>query len=409
MYLYATAGMRTLTYAAQDLIYSRVTSIFSRSGFAFDPENIGTITGTAEAYYGWVAVNFMSGAFKVDGGAGLGALDLGGASTQITVAVDAASPLPGLLTARFNGREYTLYAQSFLGYGANLFDDKMKAAAAANGGGNAPCLLRGTPAEFANYNNVTLVGGSSYTGCKEAAINGFLLAADSTCYAAGGGGGCAGLTEATCRCTIEGQGRPVIDTSTKFVGMSNFDNILAGNLKVPADGGWPAAAVASTEEFCGLNFTEAQAKLSGTSANYVASTCTTAVQATELMSTAYNLGSNTVAFKKDIGKFEVTWALGAMVSRANLLNAESPQPKLSPIESGAIGFGSAVAFGIVVVGLLVGSKRYVLLLPLRAMPNGLLAFILPFLLLLSGLGFATSSSSSSLVSRSLARPSRVCV
>ena len=275
---------------------------------------------TAEAYYGWVAINFMSGSFNTGGGdgaanrineVGLGALDLGGASTQITVTVDAASPVRGLLTARFNGRSYTLYAQSFLGYGANLFSDKLKAAAAGNvtnGAGNDPCLLSGTPEEYASYNNMSLRGGSSYAGCKSAAIAAFELVDESVCY--GTDGGCAGLTEAACKCTIEGQGRPAIDSSISFVGMSNFDRILKGSLKVPSTGGWPAAAVANTAEFCGLNFTEGTARLSGTKAKYVATTCTTAVQATELMSTAYQLGSNNVAFESYIGKFEVTWALG---------------------------------------------------------------------------------------------------
>ena len=51
--------------------------------------------------------------------------------------------------------------------------------------------------------------------------------------------------------------------------------------------------------------------------------------------------------------------LQAMVSRANLVAAEAPEPKFSELESAFIGAGSAVAmFGLVVVALVV-SKKYV--------------------------------------------------
>lgn len=49
------------------------------------------ITGQAEAYYGWIAVNYLLGTFSGDNGnaaeLGVGSLDLGGASTQIAAAV----------------------------------------------------------------------------------------------------------------------------------------------------------------------------------------------------------------------------------------------------------------------------------------------------------------------------------
>jgi len=61
-----------------------VAAVLSTSGFVFDPENIAVITGQSEAYYGWVAANFLSNTFSTpykEGGAdvGVGALDLGGA------------------------------------------------------------------------------------------------------------------------------------------------------------------------------------------------------------------------------------------------------------------------------------------------------------------------------------------
>lgn len=72
---------------------------------------VGVITGQAEAYYGWVAVNYLLGTFGADTGdktgISAGSLDLGGASTQIAVAVaecnfdgcTPAAPPPALVPA----------------------------------------------------------------------------------------------------------------------------------------------------------------------------------------------------------------------------------------------------------------------------------------------------------------------
>jgi hypothetical protein len=92
----------------------------SKSGFSFDPENVATITGTSEAFYGWVAANALRQTFDATapvpaGSLGVGSLDLGGASTQIAVAVDPSLSSPGLVSATFSGKTYVIYAASFLG------------------------------------------------------------------------------------------------------------------------------------------------------------------------------------------------------------------------------------------------------------------------------------------------------
>jgi hypothetical protein len=101
------------------------------------------------------AVNFLSNTFKSDaygGGKGsVGALALGGGSTQIALALSpsAATPaaVPDVLTVRVNGREFELYTASFLGYGFRSFNTKiMSLSTQWNGGTTDPCLLYGTPA-----------------------------------------------------------------------------------------------------------------------------------------------------------------------------------------------------------------------------------------------------------------------
>jgi hypothetical protein len=89
---------------------------------------------------------------------------------------------------------------------------------------------------------------------------------------------------AACKCTVEGRAQPTIPVSNPFIAMSNFATVLAGGLKVDEFTGWPAAAKQATASFCNLSYAAGAAQLAGTKAQYVASTCVTAVQATELLS-----------------------------------------------------------------------------------------------------------------------------
>eukprot|EP01047_Picozoa_sp_COSAG01_P045231 COSAG01_NODE_4151_length_5283_cov_3.521371_4_plen_432_part_00 len=87
---YATAGMRLLNAATQESLWVHVRAQLSGSAtpFAFlRADDAQTISGNMEGIFAYLAVNFiLSGAPAAKTQERVGALDLGGASTQITFA-----------------------------------------------------------------------------------------------------------------------------------------------------------------------------------------------------------------------------------------------------------------------------------------------------------------------------------
>ena len=227
--------------------------------------------------------------------------------------------------AVFNGARYSVYAVSFLRYGANYFNDKvLQASVDANAGtGTDPCLLTNTPQASGafNYTDETASGargGSSYEGCATLTRQQLSIAPASMCYEAGGE--CGGFEESACRCTIMGAAQPVFPTSTEFIGMSNYYNVLRRNLNVPAEGGWPSAALANVAAFCGQDWAAAKTNFSKIPDEFLATTCQIGVQlVTMLGEDAYGLTNNSILLADEIQGVKVTWALGAMIARANIV------------------------------------------------------------------------------------------
>ncbi|CAN0400608.1 unnamed protein product, partial [Laminaria digitata] len=92
VYIKSTAGMRLLPEETQDALYDEIyDALVMDPGFPFalDRAAVGTIEGDKEAFYAVLSANYLEG--RIDArlhptghGAGeIGALDMGGASTQI--------------------------------------------------------------------------------------------------------------------------------------------------------------------------------------------------------------------------------------------------------------------------------------------------------------------------------------
>ena len=140
IYLRATAGMRTLKYEDRARIITAVRQLFSDasySPFYFEDEHARVISGEEEAIYGWAGVNFLLGTLIEDSqGAGTvvnprltyGALDLGGASTQISFHQPNNDVMSHLFKLQIGqGKHWNLYAHSFLDYGINQATERFEA------------------------------------------------------------------------------------------------------------------------------------------------------------------------------------------------------------------------------------------------------------------------------------------
>ncbi|KAF5906382.1 ectonucleoside triphosphate diphosphohydrolase 1 isoform X1, partial [Clarias magur] len=118
VYLGATAGMRLLKMdndTASKMVLESVEEFLQTYPFNYQGARI--ITGQEEGAFGWITVNYLSDNFRKASGT-MGALDLGGASTQITFVSGQELQSPdNSIDFRLYGNDYHLYTHSFLCYG----------------------------------------------------------------------------------------------------------------------------------------------------------------------------------------------------------------------------------------------------------------------------------------------------
>lgn len=118
VYLGATAGMRLLemdnNIASKEVLKSVEKSL---QAYPFSYQGARIISGQEEGAFGWITVNYLSENFRTALGT-VGALDLGGASTQITFVSRQKLESPdNSIDFRLYGNDYHLYTHSFLCYG----------------------------------------------------------------------------------------------------------------------------------------------------------------------------------------------------------------------------------------------------------------------------------------------------
>ncbi|CAB1319578.1 unnamed protein product [Coregonus sp. 'balchen'] len=128
VYLGATAGMRLLNISNPTESEQILKEVGSKlRTYPFDFRGATILSGQEEGAYGWVTVNYLLENFIKYGFVGrwlspgrdtVGALDFGGASTQITFeTADVVEDKSNVMALRLYGRDYHLYTQSFLCYG----------------------------------------------------------------------------------------------------------------------------------------------------------------------------------------------------------------------------------------------------------------------------------------------------
>lgn len=138
IYLKATGGMRTLSVndrkkiidTVRDLFQNKYPDLFTNPFRIEGIDQIRVISGEEEAIYGWTAINYLMGTLiSNSGGSGTvmspnityGALDMGGASTQISFYEPDEDVVANLFKMQLGGsKHWNIYAHSFLYFGINL-------------------------------------------------------------------------------------------------------------------------------------------------------------------------------------------------------------------------------------------------------------------------------------------------
>eukprot|EP00697_Spironema_sp_BW2_P013787 gnl/Spiro4/404_TR220_c0_g1_i1.p1 gnl/Spiro4/404_TR220_c0_g1~~gnl/Spiro4/404_TR220_c0_g1_i1.p1 ORF type:complete len:485 (+),score=209.99 gnl/Spiro4/404_TR220_c0_g1_i1:38-1492(+) len=315
IYLKATAGMRVIPQTQATDIISAIRTRFATSGFAFRQSNVEIIAGDEEGMYGWMSAQYLTkrlpDVLGTDGApVSYGAMDLGGASTQISFQ----SPQPilnNVIAVRLGLVSERLYAASYLYYGNDEALRGIVALQQQQGpAGLFPCFFKGDvhDVKLNNGQLVTLNGTSNFTACQELVVR-YLRLTTPCDYE---------------QCAINGHYQPPIPANQIFYAVSAFfhavDNI--GGLRPDAT---LNEITTKATQVCALTYSQAQAQYN--SAPYLSEYCWQAVYVVTLLSRAYGFPMDQRAFRfvSDINGTSVDWTTGAMLEASNLLSFEVSQ------------------------------------------------------------------------------------
>ena len=183
IFLFATAGMRVLEQSAQDEIIAAVRKTLKKSPFNFTYQEdwARVISGREEGVFGWVTTNYlMDNLMDHDAKSKVvGALDLGGASLQITF-LPKEAPVKHEYVLTLPNNDFSLYTYSFLQFGQDLMTKNLMNLSLhkASVGGDLPtdvsfpCYLSGYNETVELENNGTkrkhnMIGAGDYEKCSQ--------------------------------------------------------------------------------------------------------------------------------------------------------------------------------------------------------------------------------------------------
>ncbi|XP_023556501.1 ectonucleoside triphosphate diphosphohydrolase 3 [Octodon degus] len=348
VYLGATAGMRLLRLqneTAADGVLSSIQSYFESQPFDFRGAQI--ISGQEEGVYGWITANYIKGNFlekdlwhmwvHPHGADTTGALDLGGASTQITFLAEAVGirNASDVVQVSLYGYTYTLYTHSFQCYGRNEAEKRFLASLLQNSSADTrvtnPCYPQGyrvtvpmgqvfdslctaqqRPASYHPLRSITLEGTGDPQLCWEKVASIFDFRA------------CRGQED----CSIDGVYQPKVQGP--FVAFAGFYYTaralnLSGSFSL-------ATFNASTWSFCSRSWAELPLLLPKFDEMYARSHCFSANYIYHLLVHGYRFTRETwpqIHFEKEVGGSSIGWALGYMLSLTNQIPAVGALVRLS--------------------------------------------------------------------------------
>ncbi|KAL7431919.1 hypothetical protein ACHAXM_002874 [Skeletonema potamos] len=141
IFLKATAGLRTVPSKQRQRVISAVRKLFANDTYCpfwDETERVRVISGEEEAVYDWAGVNLLLGNLMSNSeGVGeayggkiqtYGALDMGGASTQISFYQPQGDVMSNLFKLQIGqGKHWNVYAHSHLMYGMDMAESRRKA------------------------------------------------------------------------------------------------------------------------------------------------------------------------------------------------------------------------------------------------------------------------------------------
>jgi len=316
IFLFATAGMRLIPEDKQNAILTAVRAKINSTSYNFTyyKEWARVITGAEEGVYGWVTANYLKGIlFEQDAkNHVVGALDLGGASLQITF-LPKEKPKANEQTLLLPTNTFELYTYSFLSYGQ---DQSLKgvtqiAIDAANTSGTLPyeiqfpCFLNGYSEIITlDDGNHSLVGTGDFDTCS--AYEQQYMNITAPCDVP--------------PCSMDGVYQP--NVTGDFYAMSGFyytSNFFGFSNETMKNA--PILFKENGIKYCQKSWDEAKKENPDLSTDLLKLYCFTSSYIFNVLTAGFGFDENasSIYFTKEINGTSLNWALGALIAEASLL------------------------------------------------------------------------------------------
>lgn len=342
VYLGATAGMRLLHISSPQQSAQILQEVEEKlRSYSFDFRGAAILSGEEEGAYGWVTVNYLLenfikysfvGRWLSPGRATVGALDFGGASTQITFATEATvEDKKDSISLHLYGQQYNLYTHSFLCYGRDQVLKRILAHLIKSQGTsqplshpcypsglsqtlslssifNSPCTEASKPASYAPSTQLSVQGRGHYEECVGNITE--IFSFDKCSFS---------------RCSFDGVFQP--DLTGSFMAFSAFfytHSFLQRVTGVTVT--TPLQLEEAARNICSLDLNQLSL-VAPDQKSRLQDYCASAAFIKVLMLRGYGFDQKSfpqISFQKKAGDTSVGWALGYMLTLSNLLPAEDP-------------------------------------------------------------------------------------
>lgn len=328
VYIKGTAGMRLLSLADQNSIWDSLVQGLDEHHdvpFIIHKENFGTIDGHMEAYYAVLSSNYIAGgidgSLRQTGVPMVGALDMGGSSTQLIFHTHTQAEQPV--------QEQDFWSHSWLNFGVEKMRERVweylvaqrKKDEGAGGEDSTisidnPCAFPGFPVEHAS--GYRLVGTGDSSACQQVILATAFPDCDPT------------AADSAVPCYVDTIVHPPME-GRKFYGMSvyyyAFDCIRT--LSGAELANWPTPTInelqTAVAQFCQLSWDHVQRNMipnahAWTRDDQLPSRCLETTYLLTLLHHGFGVGleSRDIELALEVKGFEVEWTLGFALSEVCL-------------------------------------------------------------------------------------------
>lgn len=321
LYMLATAGMRMIPEADQNIILSELRANVPKvTNFIFSDNHVDIISGKEEGVYAWISANYVLNRLKINPNGerapSVGIIDMGGGSVQIAFEVPSQDQIPPDDFSQFNlgakdtsHLEYKLFVTTHLGFGANVAMDNYRNMLVDQFQDQAisdPCLPSGATH---SQDGVEFIGTGNYTACfsslKPLLHKGTCSALDQTC-------------------SLNGHFQPSFDSVSEFFGFSEFFYTSEDCLHLA--GRWNYDLFRKeAASYCATKWSKLQENWKAdkykADANRLKHQCFKSAWVPMVLHNGFNFPTHhkKLTTLQTIGGTEVQWALGALIFKSRFL------------------------------------------------------------------------------------------